>query len=330
MKKSHLELLACPDCKASLDILENQGDESDSIESGSLQCSNCNHCFPIIRHIPRFVPLENYASGFGFQWVKHSRTQYDSHTGANASEERFFEETKWPRDLSGQFILEVGSGSGRFTEQAARTNATVVSMDYSVAVEANYASNGDKENVLIVQADIYKMPFNHNFFDKLYCFGVLQHTPDVEKSFSVLPSFLKSGGKIAADVYRKYSFFKEILRTKHWIRPITKEMNPEFLYKITSNYVKLMWPLCKIIHNMPYGKNINWALFVGDYRGKYDLNEYHLREWAILDTFDMLSPAYDNPQTINTMRKWFRDNNLQNMDIQHGPHGGVEVRGVKP
>jgi len=175
MKKTHLGLLACPDCKSSLEILEIENIEGDKIESGTLKCSSCVTCFPIIRYIPRFVSLDNYASGFGFQWIKHAKTQYDSYTGVNASERRFFEETKWDRDLSKQFILEVGSGSGRFTEQAAKTNATVVSMDYSIAVEANYASNGDKDNVLIVQADIYKMPFPENFFDKLYCLGVLQH-----------------------------------------------------------------------------------------------------------------------------------------------------------
>jgi 2-polyprenyl-3-methyl-5-hydroxy-6-metoxy-1,4-benzoquinol methylase len=32
-------------------------------------------------------------------------------------------------DLTGQVVLELGSGSGRFTEQAARTGATVVSLD---------------------------------------------------------------------------------------------------------------------------------------------------------------------------------------------------------
>ena len=70
-------------------------------------------------------------------------------------------------------ILEVGSGSGRFTEQAAKTGATIISCDYSYAVEANFASNGKNDNVLIVQADLYHMPFGEiiltNFFVSVYC-----------------------------------------------------------------------------------------------------------------------------------------------------------------
>ena len=65
-------------------------------------------------------------------------------------QKRFFESSKWSRDLKGETILEVGSGSGRFTEHAVSTGAMVISLDYSIAVEANYASNGHNKNLLIV------------------------------------------------------------------------------------------------------------------------------------------------------------------------------------
>ena len=100
------------------------------------------------------------------------------------SEQRFFGETGWPRDMAGELILEVGSGSGRFNEQAARTGATVVSLDYSYAVDANNASNGARNNVLIVQADVFAMPFRPRSFDRVFCFGMLQHTPRVPRARS--------------------------------------------------------------------------------------------------------------------------------------------------
>jgi SAM-dependent methyltransferase len=329
MKEGHLKFLNCPECKSDLKLLEVKINDNDSIESGKLQCLNCKLNYPIIRHIPRFVPLENYASGFGLEWSKHARTQYDSYSGVNVSEKRFFEETKWPRDLAGQIILEVGSGSGRFTEHAASTGAMVFSTDYSYAVEANYASNGKKNNVFIVQADIYKMPFRENIFDKLFCFGVLQHTPDVREAFLQLPRYLKSGGDIAVDVYLKRNNLKRFLITKYWVRPFTKRMNPKILYKITSNYVNIMWPLSKLIHKIPYGRQINWALLVADYRGVFDLKEDILKEWAILDTFDMLSPTYDKPQTIETVKQWFNDADLSTIDVHYG-YNGIEGRGKRP
>lgn len=36
------------------------------------------------------MPRENYASGFGLDWTKHARTQYDSYSGIRASEQRFY------------------------------------------------------------------------------------------------------------------------------------------------------------------------------------------------------------------------------------------------
>jgi len=328
MREDQVKFLICPECKRPLVLREEKRTEKNFIESGKLKCSNCESEYPIVRYIPRFVSLKNYATSFGLEWTKHAKTQYDSYTDVNVSEKRFFEETKWSRVLTGEFILEVGSGSGRFTEIASSTGAIVISMDYSYAVEANYASNGKKDNVLIVQADIYNMPFRENFFDKLFCFGVLQHTPDVKKSFLTLPRYLKSGGDIAVDVYRNFSGIKRLLTTKYWVRPITKRINKEILYKITSNYVKFMWPISRFINKLPYGNAINWRLLVGDYRNVLNLKEDVLKEWAILDTFDMLSPAYDKPQTIDTLEQWFKEAHLSNIDVCYG-YNGIEGRGKK-
>ena len=328
MNKNHVKYLLCPICEKGLNLFSTKIVDDLYVKKGKLKCNKCSIEYPIINFIPRFVELINYSNTFGFQWLKHSKTQYDSYNGVKVSEKRFFEETKWSRNLAGQIILEVGSGSGRFTEQAASTGAMVISMDYSAAVEANYASNGKKDNVLIIQADIYKIPFHKKSFDKLFCIGVLQHTPNVKGAFNQLPLFLKKGGKLVIDVYKVYPFYIQIFLTKYWIRLITKNINPELLYKITSNYIKLMWPLSKIINKLPYGRNINWLLFIADYRGMFKLNDSLLKQWAILDTFDMLSPAYDSPQKIETVKEWFKNSELENIDIHYG-YNGIEARATK-
>lgn len=330
MKKEHLKYLVCPYCKGDLIISEVQKQSNTSIETGVLQSFKCNKKYSIIRHIPRFVSKENYASGFGLEWTKHARTQYDSYTGINISEARFFSETKWPRRLDGQIILEVGSGSGRFTEQAAATGAMVVSMDLSSAVDANYAFNGCKDNVLVVQADIYNMPFKENFFDKLFTLGVLQHTPRVKEAFLALPHYLKSGGSLAIDCYRKFGGIKGLLITKYWIRPLTKNIPPEKLYRWCKRYVEYMWPIAKLSNKIPkYGRWLNWQLLIADYRGTYNLSETILKEWAILDTFDMLSPVYDYPQTIQAVKSWFEEANMLNVEVRYG-HASIVGHGIKP
>jgi hypothetical protein len=204
----------------------------------------------------------------------------------------------------------------------------VMSIDYSYAVEANYASNGKKENVLIVQADLYKMPFRHEMFHKLFCFGVLQHTPDVKKAFMELPRYIRNGGELAIDVYRRISVVKQLIISKYWVRPFAKRLKPETLYKITSRYVSMMWPIAKKINKLPYGRNINSLMLIMDYGGVYNLKDNILKEWAILDTFDMLSAIYDNPQTIVEITKWFHDAGMSDIDVHYG-YNGIEGRGKK-
>ena len=109
---------------------------------------------------------------------------------------------------------------------------------------------------------------------------------------------------------------------------MTKKMNPEKLYNITTAYTKLMWPLAKFFHMFPYGKQINWSLFIPDYIAKLDIPEGILKEWAILDCFDMLSPAYDNPQTIGTLRRWFAESNMMATEVHYG-YNGIEGRGIR-
>lgn len=329
MRREHLKYLACPACRSDIRLLAVHATSGERIENGSLGCSGCGVGYDIKAYIPRFVPGESYAASFGLQWGIHAKTQYDSHTGVGISETRFFRETRWPRRLAGETILEVGGGSGRFTEQAARTGAMVVSLDYSRAVEANYASNGQKPNVLIVQGDIFRMPFREASFDKLFCFGVLQHTPDVERAFRCLPSYLKRGGQIAVDVYRRPEGWKRFFTTKHWVRPLTRRLPPATLYWLVRSYVTAAWPVTRLLSRIPrVGKKLNWALLIADHRGVFPLPERLLKEWAILDTFDILSPAYDFPQRLETVQQWFRGAGLTHYEVQYG-YNGIEGRGRK-
>jgi SAM-dependent methyltransferase len=329
MNSKYLHLLRCPKVNAPL-VLHNEILVGGRIKEGTLREPISGNEYPIVNYIPRFVPIENYAAGFGFQWNKHKRTQYDDTSHFNNSKDRFVKETKWNTDLRGEFILEAGSGSGRFTAEALKTGAVIVSFDYSSAVEANYLSNGQNENLLIVQASIFEMPFPQSFFDKIFCFGVLQHTPDPEKAFKNLPLYLKSGGQLASDVYVK-NLTKWILQPKYWVRPFTKGKDPEKLYCRIVKYVNFMWPLARIISKIPViGPTINWKLILPDYsRELPNADDKTLKEWTYLDAMDMLSPMYDLPQTLKTFRRWHQEAGLAEIDVHYG-FNGIEGRGKKP
>jgi SAM-dependent methyltransferase len=325
MNPQHLKYLRCPFCHSTLTLRATTTDRDGSVAAGVLDCAQCDRSYPIAGHIPRFVPIQNYASGFGLEWTRHARSQYDSFTGQPVSENRFFAVTRWPRQLLGEVILEVGSGSGRFTEQAASTGGMVVSLDLSYAVEANWASNGRRPNVLIVQGDVYQMPFSPGTFDRIFCFGMLQHTPNPREAFRSLLPFGKPGASIVVDVYKK-TFGSFVLGTKYWVRPITRRINPERLYRWVRGYINVMWPLASLLRRIPkVGKSLNWRLLVADYSAD-GLQRRFLKEWAYLDTFDMLSPRYDYPQTLKEVRRWFDESELTDVEVEYG-YNGIEGRG---
>lgn len=323
-----LQKLQCLDCASPLRVEETSvGGPAVAAVEPSLCCTNCRQHWPIVRGVPRFVAADNYAAGFGLQWNTHATTQYDSANGTTISRDRLACQTRWPARLDGECVLEVGSGSGRFTEQIAATGAAVVSAEFSSAVDANQRGNGDRANVLVIQADLYDLPLAPSSFDRVLCIGVLQHTPDPARAFASLARFVKPGGQLVIDVYRRPRGVERLVKTRYWIRPVTRRISPQRLYRLTRAYVTFMWPLASLVHRIPWlGRRINWALQIADYRGIYALSEAQLKEWAILDTFDMLAPKYDSPQDEETVQQWFEAAGFERIEVGPGPNG-IDGRG---
>jgi SAM-dependent methyltransferase len=266
--------------------------------------------FPIINGVPRISELENYTDNFGVQWNKFHKTQLDNEIeGLSLSAHRFFAATHWDEeDLSGKFILEVGSGAGRFSKVVLeKTNAKLFSIDYSNAVTANYKNNNQiaPDRFHLFQASVYEMPFPDNSFDKVFCFGVLQHTPNFESSIKALITKAKPGGEIVVDFYPIKGWWTKI-NAKYILRPITKKISHKrllnlieknidwlmgahyLLHRIGLGFLTRFLPICNITESFPKS-----------------LTKEQIREWTILDTFDQYSPEHDNPQRIADVVKMF-------------------------
>lgn len=330
MRERHVELLRDPVNGGVLQIARSDQRHGDEIVEGELREAVSGAMYPIVGGIPRFVPAQNYAASFGFQWNRHPETQHDSHSGLGISARRFHEVTRWGSDLRGWQVLEAGCGSGRFTAHALATGAMVVSFDVSRSVDAVAAMLGAQDNLLLIQADLYALPLRPHSFDGVYCFGVLQHTPRPRDSFAALCRMLASGGRIATDVYPK-TVGRYWLNSKYWARPIARRIRHETLYRWTRGYVERMWPLARRIRQIPrIGPTLVWRMLVADYSREFPYaSEEQLREWAILDTFDMLSPTYDYPQTKREFRAWHQSSGLEEIEVVCG-HNGWEGRGRMP
>ena len=321
-----LDILVCPDCRGLLH-LNVTAESGGSVETGTLHCTSCGREFPIVRNIPRFVPADTYAQSFGFQWNRFRTTQLDSHTGLPITRERFFKESRWtPAELWGKRVLDVGCGAGRFAEVVLSAGVNLVAVDYSSAVDACFANLGRQPGLSVIQADVYRLPLKAGVFDFVYCFGVLQHTPDPRRAVLALSPPLKNGGKVALDLYPRLAL--NILWPKYWLRPFTRRMSQARLFAIVQRLVPKLLPIGRALAAVPFfGRRLRYLLPIMMYYGVLPLTETQHREWAILDTFDMLAPAHDHPQTAESVRAWMIEAGLS--DVQAAREGLVVGRAEK-
>lgn len=274
--------------------------------------------FPYEDEIPRINKSSSYTENFGYQWDKFSKTQllresYVDEKDINSL--RLFTETNWRKDdLVNINILEAGSGAGKFSKVILEeTEANLYSFDSSSAVNSNKKNNilFFNKRLFLSQADIENIPYENDEFDKVICLGVLQHTKNFYNSLDFLINKVKPGGEIIIDFYPINGFWTKI-SAKYILRPILKKFSNKFLLNIiefTANFfIFFYWLFTKLGLNF-----MTRFLPICDIKNALpnNLSKNSLREWVILDTFDMFSPEYDNPQKIDHVSKYLQDHNIK-------------------
>ena len=249
------------------------------------------HVAEIINDIPRFIDSGSYASLFGDQWKEYKKTQLDSYTGSPTSESRLSrclgDDLK--DNLNGKLVLEAGCGAGRFTEVLLKKGAVLVSSDLSSAVEVNAENFPVSDKHLVIQADINNMPFADESFDVVICLGVIQHTPDTEKTIEDLYKLVKKGGTLVID---HYSFDRSnYLRLARLYRIFLRKKTADYTIPYTKKLVKRYLPLHKkVAKNKLLSVLLNRISPVVSYYSVFpQFTEKLQQEWALLDTHDSLT-----------------------------------------
>jgi SAM-dependent methyltransferase len=305
MREKLLEVLAEPvtGAKLSLDVTKHEGAH---ILEGSLRSEQTGKSYPIVRGIPRFVSSDNYAHSFGTQWNKFRAVQIDSETLISHSRARFDDETGWPQDsLEGKWVLDAGCGAGRFAEIAAERGAELVALDYSSAVDAARATLARFPNADVVQGSILEPPLRAASVNFAYCIGVVQHTPDRNAAITQVVRTVAPGGAYCFTIYARQPWTK--LNAKYLVRPITKRLPEHVLLSAIERSMPVLFPLTDVLFRVPvFGKVAKFAIPVANYPGdKLSGREQRYRE-AVLDTFDMLAPAFDEPMTAGEVEAALR------------------------
>ncbi len=322
--------LVCPEHHTQLALAE---------QGASYRCSEgCE--FPVYNGIPRFVPQTNYANSFGLQWNTFRRTQLDSYTRTTLSRDRLARIVGGSLNVfEGKTTLEAGCGAGRFTEVMLNAGATVFAADISSAVEANRENCGASDRYFVCQADITRLPVQSEQFDIVVCVGVIQHTPDPEKTMSALCSYVKPGGQLFIDHYPPNypaGISRSILR-----RYLLGRSSVEAL-QFCTDLIDWLWPLHRLmwkvfrespLKHIPLMPKVRSAFLrlspIVDYHDAYfELGPDLLKTWALLDTHDTLTDVYKHLRSKEQIAEYLARLGMVDIHAELGGNG-VEARARK-
>ncbi|MBI2547970.1 methyltransferase domain-containing protein [Candidatus Woesearchaeota archaeon] len=332
MNPSFLQWLRCAACRGELKIHKYKQKTGKEIVEGLIRCISCKKEFPIVNGIPRMVPKENYADSFGMEWNLHLKTMLDSATGKPIIYNTVVERTGWDKAfLKNKLVLECGCGAGIDSEILLQLGAKLISFDLSTAVDAAFKNNHKAKNLVgMFQGDITNIPLLEKSFDIVYCHRVLQHTPNPHRSFVSMAKYVKPKGTLFMHSYD--NTWKNMTHWRYLYRPITKRMNQKKIYSLITKHGPFLHKLTTRLDQYYPGRVIHHFFipfhnYSQTYGKKYNLTPEQLYDFEIMNTFDSLSPRYDQPTSPKIMQKWFKEAGFEKiMLVRRNP---VIMKGIK-
>jgi ubiquinone/menaquinone biosynthesis C-methylase UbiE len=159
------------------------------------------------RKIGGNTPFEDYSSFFEkidnykyhrnhYQYLKEGVAEFDQHAGKK--------------------LLEIGCGLGADLGSFALGGAIVHAIESVNSAEETLRKRFEllKKEFKFDKADFKNIPYPDNYFDVVYSFGVLHHSPWIADGISEIHRVLKPDGKVIVMLYHKG--FKYYIRKLFW------------------------------------------------------------------------------------------------------------------
>lgn len=153
----------------------------------------------------------------------------------------------WRGAPAGGRWIDVGCGAGTYTRFLADKGLAVVAMDYSLPTLSK-AQSRIPAGVMLVAADVTKLPVGRNGVDGALCFGVLQALPSSEAAVAELASVLRQSGELWIDALNAWCLphiGERIWRRVRGRRPHVRYESPLRLMRLVRgaglNDARLHW-----------------------------------------------------------------------------------------
>lgn len=109
----------------------------------------------------------------------------------------------------GREVLEIGCGLGTMAMNWARQGAKITAIDLNPVSVAQTSRRFELYGLtgLILQMDARSLSFRDHAFDYVYSFGVLHHSPDLQRSLDEAFRVLRPGGGFGIMLYNRRSVY---------------------------------------------------------------------------------------------------------------------------
>ena len=111
------------------------------------------------------------------------------------------------------------------------------------------------------------------------------------------------------------------------LQPLTRRMGPARLYAMVERLAPPLVAPTRLLRQLAGRAGARLSPIV-EY-SHLGLTPEQNVQWAILDTFDMYSPAHDHPQTAAQVRRWFEQAGFADIEVFDG-FNGIVGRGRRP
>ncbi len=218
MYETDLGLLRSPCTGHNLVLSDVRGRApDDEILEGDLIDSDSGQRFPIRNGIPRFIDDAKYNPTWDFKWQVLDAGRGLNYRIIDKADPAYqihdlFDRNGYGgevyRRATGTLAIDVGCGVGQYSVRLAQEFAPrkLVSVDLTGGVDIFRSILAARypqllKRILIVQANIFAMPFPRESFDFVMSLGVLMHTGDTKRALSSAFDLLKPGGTVNFWIY---------------------------------------------------------------------------------------------------------------------------------
>lgn len=213
MKPDLLSWLACPaDGAAPLSLSVTRQAGPESIETGTLACDTCGRVYPIEDGIPRLLPDLAALPPEEAAEKERERTRRDAEAGIYDSNRMLGVLGRWeiPATLNAlspapdDSLIEVGCGTGRFTERIASRCRRVLALDFSLESLKIARKRVASPSVQFLQADACQLPLRDGIADRALSCQMLEHLPTPSARAAAVAEVartLRPGGTFVVSAY---------------------------------------------------------------------------------------------------------------------------------